>query len=117
MTLFTDFRDRVKNAVRIYTEPPRGRSRQGDNFEPGSPEFHQMMDDYGLTSHTHDMSEEEARDRFDTIVQSDLTDSEKYKLLYALDVDVMNNTARGMACPVINDILAAQGEIVMKGYK
>ena len=86
--------------------------------EPDSPEFYAAMQDLGYTSRTHHMTEDQARDQFNTIMNNQgLTDDQRYNLLYALDVRIQNNTDHGMASPVIREILAAQGEIVMREYK
>ena len=106
--------DRIRLALHIWNEPPR-RTSSPTPFEPGSPEFHGMMEAHGLTSKTHDLTEEQARADLAAILSSNRTDDEKYAALYALMVDTENNTERGIASPVISEILAAQGEIVLKG--
>ena len=107
--------DRLQNIWHIFTETATHPSSRPVTSEPGSDEYHSLMESFGLTSRTHELSDAEARGHFETIMSLPLTDDERYNLLHALDVDIQNNNPHGMASPVIRDILEAQGEIVMKG--
>lgn len=56
-------------------------------------------------------TDEMARVALQHILQSEKTAEDKYDLLHELDVDIQNCTEKGMASPVIPEILEAQYEL------
>lgn len=69
----------------------------------------------GLIGGNYVIDDDEARRAFDDIVtDQSLSNIEKDAYLSALDVAVLNHHPHGMAAEILNEIHAAQGELVLK---
>ena len=77
------------------------------------------LDDYGILSSPTDgeyVPESEIRENMQTALNSGFSDGQIFNLLSTLEIQAQNQTAAGIASPVIQEILDAQSEIVLRNY-
>jgi hypothetical protein len=94
----------------------------GDNLVPRPRPMPKGVDDDELYAHMGELgitksggyvlSDGQARDKMNIIMECDASASVKFDLLHMLDVEVQNKSIAGMASPVMNEIAANQYELI-----
>lgn len=78
--------------------------------------YYDYLSEHGLTaSGCYSMTDDEARGKMNSIMELPASNAEKDALLSALDVEIQNHSERGIASPVIFEVLAAQYVLIKNG--